>query len=79
VVDWGSRNENVARNIVKRLKANGQPDDVLFSMVNARANKAVGILKKDKLTPEDVLIRRHAYLTQWLLRLMHGQDETNAA
>jgi superfamily II DNA or RNA helicase len=79
VVDWGSRNENVARNIVKRLKTNGQPDDVLFSVVNARANKAVGILKKDKLTPENVLIRRHAYLTQWLLRLMHGQDETNAA
>lgn len=74
-VDWGSKNDLMTRSIVKRLKeVNGKSDNELFARVQRQANRAVGIIRKDKLTPKDVLIKRHAYLQQWLLRLMHGQD-----
>lgn len=75
-IDWGNRNDLLVRAVVKRLKNNGgQSDDDLYAKVQARANQAVGIAKKDKLTAEDTLIRRHAYLQTWLKRLVLGQDD----
>lgn len=74
-IDWSNRNDLLVRAVVKRLKANGESDDDLFARVQARANQAVGIHKKDKMTAEDTLIRRHAYLQAWLKRLILGQDD----
>jgi hypothetical protein len=31
--------------------------------------------KKDKLTPEDALVKRHAFLVDWLKRIQRGEDE----
>ena len=73
--DWSNRNDLHVRAVVKRLKTNGQSDDELFAFVQARANNAVGIKRKDKMTSEDVLIKRHAFLQAWLKRLMLGQDD----
>lgn len=75
-IDWSNRNDLAVRAVAKRLKGNGsQSDDELFAQVQKRANAAVGIAKKDKMTAEDTLIRRHAYLQAWLKRLVAGQDD----
>jgi superfamily II DNA or RNA helicase len=77
-VDWGYKNDLMVRNIVKRLKANGQSDEKIYEMVQARANRAVGISKKDKMTAEETLIKRHEYLHQWLRRIILGQEDDDA-
>jgi hypothetical protein len=78
-IDWSNRNDLLVRAVVKRLNSDGKSDDDLYARVQARANQAVGIAKKDKLTAEDTLIRRHAYLQAWLKRLIHGQDDDDVA
>jgi hypothetical protein len=75
-IDWSNKNDLLVAAIVRRLKRNGQPDEGLYARVQARANHAVGIKKKDQLTAEDILIKRHAFLQSWLKRLMFGQGET---
>lgn len=77
-IDWSNRNDMLVRAVVSRLKANGQSDDELYGRVQAKANSVVGIQKKDKMTAEETLIKRHAFLQLWLKRLIHGQDEENA-
>lgn len=74
-IDWSNRNDLLVRAVVKRLKGNGQSDDDLYGQVQGRANQAVGIARKDKLTSEETLIRRHAFLQSWLKRLILGQDD----
>jgi superfamily II DNA or RNA helicase len=74
-INWSARNDQMAVAVVKRLQTNGQSDDQLYGMVNGKANSAVGIRKKDKLTPEDILIKRHKYLQDWLLRIYRKQDD----
>ena len=71
-IDWNTRNTLMARAVVKRLRANGESDDILFAKVNGSANRAAGIQKMDKLTPTDALQRRHKYLQDWMLRLYRG-------
>ena len=65
-VNWRNRNNNLAKQIVRYMRTNGEPDGELFSRVNGRANKYVGIPKLDALTPDDVLQRRYAYLQDQL-------------
>lgn len=74
-IDWSNRNDLAVRAVVRRLRANGdQSDDDLFAQVQARANQAVGIAKKDKMTAEETLIRRHAYLQAWLRSIIAGDE-----
>lgn len=74
--DWSNRNDLMVRAVVKRYtSSNGQSDDEIFAKVQARANNAVGIKRKDKLTSEEILIKRHTYLQTWLKRLILGQDD----
>jgi superfamily II DNA or RNA helicase len=77
-IDWSNRNDLLVRAVVKRLKTNGQSDEEVFAKVQAKANAAVGIAKKDRMTSEETLIRRHAYLHSWLKRLILKQDNENA-
>lgn len=58
---------------------NGMSDDEAFSMVNGKANRAVGIKRKDRMTPTDTLKKRHAYLLNWLRALRSGQAWEDAA
>jgi hypothetical protein len=74
--DWSALNDAVHRQIVRRMKMNGETDDKLYAIINAQANQAVGIKKKDKLTPEDVLIRRHAWLVAKLRRVIADQGDS---
>jgi superfamily II DNA or RNA helicase len=73
-IDWGNLNDLMVRAVVKRLKENGQSDEELYARVQGQANHAVGIKKKDALTAEDTLIRRHTFLQAWLKRLMFKSD-----
>jgi hypothetical protein len=73
--DWGALNDAVHRQIVRRMKMNGDSDDKLYAIINKQANLAVGIQKKDKMTPEDILIRRHAWLVAKLKRVIENQGE----
>jgi superfamily II DNA or RNA helicase len=79
--DWSRKNDLMATAVVKRLPSD-KTDGELYAKVNGRANRAVGIFKKDKLTPESVLIRRHKFLQEWALQLYrNGEDsgDINAA
>jgi superfamily II DNA or RNA helicase len=77
--DWSYLNERVAQRIVRLLKVNAQqqgqeiPNDNLFKKINSMANKAVGIQKKDHLTPEDILEQRHAWLMNYMKHII-GDD-----
>lgn len=73
--NWSKLNDDMARAIVRRLKANGESDENLFAKVNAWANRSVGIRRKDPLTAEDVLIRRHAIMKQELMRIIGGEAD----
>jgi superfamily II DNA or RNA helicase len=75
--DWSALNDAVHRQIVRRLKMNGDSDDKAYAIINMQANRAVGILKKDKLTPEDVLIKRHAWLVAKLRQVIQDHGEAN--
>jgi superfamily II DNA or RNA helicase len=74
--DWSHKNDVLVRAIVRRLKNNSDlSDGDLYMKVQGVANRAVGIVKKDKMTAEDTLIKRHAFLHRWLIQLQTGQYE----
>jgi superfamily II DNA or RNA helicase len=60
---WGSKNDSIVGKIARMLEREGTPN--AYSHVNREANKAVGIKRKDAMTPKDVLMKRHAYLKRW--------------
>jgi superfamily II DNA or RNA helicase len=61
-INWRDRNNNLAGQIVRYMRANGESDKELFGRVNGAANAHVGIAKMDGLTPQDVLERRWMFL-----------------
>lgn len=72
--DWLSKkNDELVAQIVKTLEAIG--DERGYGKVQSKANEAVGIVKKDKLTPAPVLRKRLTYLQHWLKSLV-ADDET---
>lgn len=78
--DWGRKNDQLVRAIVRTDPAlEALSDGDAHSRVNGRANRAVGITRKDKMTPEDVLKRRHAYLLDWLRAVRSGAAWEDAA
>ena len=77
--DWGRKNDQLARAIVRFGAMNGMSDNEAFAMVNRNANRAVDIKRKDKMTPTDTLKKRHAYLLDWLRALRSGQAWEDAA
>ncbi len=68
--DWGKNNEKLVGNIIARAKARGVV--LAYERVQAWANKAVGIPKKDKLTPPSILKQRADHLRQLLARIIAG-------
>lgn len=72
--DESQRNDKLVATIVRRAKAKGQ-ENVTYESVQAAANRAVGIPKKDKLTPEAILVRRREFLQQWLYAIVIGPDD----
>ena len=70
--DWGYKNDQLVRAIVRIQKLNGDDDTAAYGKVQQAANKAVGIKRKDKMTPVDVLKKRHAYLLNTLRALRDG-------
>jgi len=77
--DWGRKNDQLARAIVRFGAMNGMSDNEAFAMVNRNANRAVDIKRKDKLTPIDTLKKRHAHLLEWLRALRSGQSWVETA
>lgn len=77
--DWGRKNDQLVRAIVRFEHMNGLTDKEAYEKVNGKANRAVGIKRKDRMTPEDVLKRRHAYLLNWLRALRTGMAWEDAA
>jgi hypothetical protein len=70
-IDWGKRNDALVTQLVKMMRDESSEDDTaLYARINRQANDAVGIRKKDKMTAEEVLIKRHEYLRQWILYIM---------
>jgi superfamily II DNA or RNA helicase len=70
--DWGKKNDQLVRAIVRIQKLNGDDDAAAYGKIQRAANKAVGIKRKDKMTPVDVLKKRHAYLLDMLRSLRGG-------
>ena len=77
--DWGRKNDQLARAIVRFASMNGMSDNEAFAMVNSKANRTVDIKRKDKMTPTDTLKKRHTYLLNWLRALRSGQAWEDAA
>ena len=75
--DWSKLNDQLIVAVAKRLEIDGddQSDEGYYGFVQTAANQAVGISRKDGMTTEDVLIKRHAFLKDWLLRLRGYQDQ----
>lgn len=76
--DWSIKNDQLVRALVRIEKLNGSDDAEAYRRINAKANRAVGIPRKDKLTPIDVLRRRHALLLEWL-RAARSSDDLEVA
>jgi len=70
-INWTDRNHNLAKQIVRYLRSNGESDQELFKRVNGRANAHVGIHKMDGMTPDAVLQKRHAFLQDQLRRILN--------
>lgn len=61
--DWDRKNQQLVSRIVNVCRMNGHPDpNSLYAKINKEANVAVGIPRKDRMTPEHKLKERHAYL-----------------
>ena len=73
-INWRDRNNNCARQIVKLMRTNGEPDEELFARVNGAANKHAGIPKMDAMTPDGVLQKRWQFLQDWLRRVISEID-----
>lgn len=71
--DWGRKNDQLVRRIVQFQSAFNSDDAKAYQRINSKANQAVGIKRKDKMTPVNVLKRRHAFLLSWLRKLNDGQ------
>jgi superfamily II DNA or RNA helicase len=72
--DWSSKNDVVLRAIVRAQKMSGETDGQSYARINSAANRAVGIRKKDALTPVDVLKKRHEYLLGVLRSVRANED-----
>lgn len=77
--DWGRKNDQLVRALVRIEKLNGSDDDAAFRRINVAANRAVGIPRKDRMTPVDVLKKRHAYLLDLLRAARLGETWDEAA
>lgn len=77
--DWRSINHRMVGRIVRMLPHdNGDSDEPAYARVNFAANKFVGIRRVDKLTLDDVLERRAAFLRTWLAALYRGEPFNEA-
>ena len=72
--DWSTKNEGKVRAIVKIMQMNGDDDDLQFAKVQSYANKAVGILRKDKMTPVETLKKRYEILHKWHMAMRNGKS-----
>lgn len=77
--DWSRKNDQLVRALVRFEKLNGSSDDEAYKRINSAANRAVGIKRKDKMTPVDALKKRHAYLLDMLRALRAGDGMEDAA
>lgn len=77
--DWGNLNEKVVGQIVRQLKKNGNDGEALYAQVNKVANRKVGIVKKDKMTSDEDLQKRHAFLSSWLRAIRRGEEFHDAS
>jgi hypothetical protein len=75
--DESRRNERLVGQIVLHAKRKGRTD-LTYEVVQAWANRQVGILKKDKLTPTAVLVQRRQHLQQLLTSILRGTDDAVA-
>ena len=72
-INWSVKNDQLVKAIVKSMPLNGDDDDSHFAKVQSYANKAVGILRKDKMTPVETLKKRHDILHGWLKAIRDGK------
>jgi hypothetical protein len=77
--DWSRKNDQLVSAIKRQLKKNGESDQEMFAKINDRANRAVGIARKDKLTSTEILQKRHAFLHSWLRAIRRGDAFEEAA
>lgn len=77
--DWSRKNDQLVSAIKRQLKKNGESDQEMFAKINDRANRAVGIVRKDKLTSTEILQKRHAFLHSWLRAIRRGDAFEEAA
>jgi superfamily II DNA or RNA helicase len=77
--DLRSINRGLVGRIVRMLPHDSEPDEAAYAKVNASANRFVGIRRMDKLTTDDVLERRAAFLRSWLAALYRGEPFSEAA
>jgi superfamily II DNA or RNA helicase len=73
---WSSKNDGLVNRIVARMRQNGDGDDELYRKVNNRANRAVGISRKDRMTPVDILRKRHEFLRRWFIAICKNEPFT---
>lgn len=66
--DWGRKNDILVGKISRHLEREGHSSP--YQLVNARANREVGIQRKDNMTSESILKKRHKFLRKWLASLM---------
>lgn len=73
-IDWRTRNNTVAKNLVRIMRANGESDGELFARINGKANTHVGIPRMDAMTPDEVLQKRLVYLQEQLRHTLRDQN-----
>jgi len=72
-------NQRLVASIVRQLPHHGgEPDETDYARVNGAANRHVGIRRLDRLTTDDVLERRAAFLRTWLAALYRGEPFNEA-
>jgi hypothetical protein len=75
--DISKKNDRLIEAAVRVARRKGR-EDLKFSIVQTMANQAVGIHKKDALTPEAILQARAKWLRGFIARLWSG-DMNDAA
>jgi hypothetical protein len=75
--DIGRKNDRLIEQAVRVARREGR-EDLKYNIVQTMANQAVGIHKKDPLTPEAILHARAQWLRGFIARLWSG-DLNDAA
>jgi len=71
--DWRQLNQRLVVQIVRRMDLNGANDQEAYAKVQNAANRMVGIPRLDAMTPDETLIRRHQFLSDWLRAMKEYQ------